>query len=393
MSAAMQSLRPLLDGWRRGWRASPLPAFFAWWGGELVALLPPRWRAALADGAGWHLLQQVDGDWRLRRAGRSEPLARWSDDLDPTTQQAELAAAWQGTDPEDRRLALLLPAHAVLRRVLQLPVAARGKLHQVAGFEMDRQTPFNAAQVYYAVRELAQPAAAGRCAVELLVVRRDTLDPLLARLQASGITVDAVDLPQDAGRLGVDLLPPEQAAHRTRPRLRLNLALAAACVLLVFLALGGWLHNRESALAQMQTQVEAMRGKAQQVAVLRKQLQDDAGAAGFLAQRKAQRATVLGVLLDLTRRLPSTAWLERFTLDDNGQIGFQGQSPQAAKLLDLLKGSPVIDNANFQGSIQSDPATGKERFYMVAQSHKPAPEHADAGKAAAGQPANSGSTP
>jgi len=388
MSAATQSLRPLLEGWRRGWRASPLPAFFAWWGGELVALLPRRWRAALAEGAGWHLLQQIDGDWRLRRAGQAEPLARWSDSLDAVAQQAALAAAWQDTDPEDRRLALLLPAHAVLRRVLQLPLAARGKLHQVAGYEMDRQTPFSAAQVYYAVRELAQPAAAGRCAVELLVVRRDSLDPLLARLRALGITVDAVDLPQDAGRLGADLLPPEQASHRTRPRLRLNLALAAACVLLVFLALGSWLHNRESALAQMQAQVDAMHGEAQQVAGLRKQLQDDTGAAGFLVRRKAQRATVLGVLLDLTKRLPPSAWLERFNIDDNGQIGFQGQSPQAAKLLDLFKGSPLIDNVNFQGSIQSDPSTGKERFYMVAQLHKPAPEHAGAS-----QPAASGSAP
>lgn len=386
MSAATTSLRLWLDRLRHGWRASPLPGFFAWWGGELAALLPARWRAALADGSGWHLLQKAGGDWRLRRAGQSEPLARWSDDLDAAAQQAALAAAWQGTDPEDRRLALLLPPDAVLRRVLSLPLAARGKLHQVAGYEMDRQTPFNVAQVYYAVRELAQPAAAGRCAVELLVIRRDALDPLLDRLRALGITVDAVDLPQDAGRLGIDLLPPEQASHRVRPRLRLNLALGAACVLLLLLAMGSWLHNRESALAQMQAQVDAMQGDAQKVAGLRKQLQDEVGAAGFLAQRKAQRPTMLGVLLDLTRRLPPAAWLERFSLDDSGQIGFQGQSPQAAKLLDLLKGSPVLDNPNFQGSIQTDPASGKERFYMVAQLHKPAPEHAAA-------PASSGSAP
>ncbi|MBN8924466.1 MAG: fimbrial assembly protein [Rhodanobacter sp. 68-29] len=388
MSAATPTLRPLLERLRQGWRATPLPGFFAWWGGELHALLPQRWRAALADGAVWHLLQAVEGDWRLRRAGQAEPLARWSDRLDAAAQQAALAAAWQGTDPEDRRLALLLPAGAVLRRVLQLPLAARGKLHQVAAYEMDRQTPFSAAQVHYAVRELAQPAAPGRCAVELLAVRRDTLDPLLARLVALGITVDAVDLPQGDGRLGVNLLPPEQAPHRTRPRLRLNLALAAGCALLLLFAMGSWLHNRESALAQMQAQVDEMHGEAQRVAALRRQLQDDAGAAGFLVQRKAQRATVLGVLLDLTRRLPATAWLERFSLDDNGQVGFQGQSPQAAKLLDLLKGSPLIDNANFQGSIQSDPSTGKERFYMVAQLHKAAPS-----RGSASQPADAGSAP
>ena len=383
MSVATRPLRLLLDQMHGAWRASPLPAFFAWWGGELGKLLPPRWRAALGGGASWHLLLQAGGDWHLRRAGQPEPLACWSDGLDASAQQAALAAAWRGTDPVDRRLALLLPAHAALRRTLQLPLAARGKLHEVAGFEMDRQTPFNVTQVYYTVRELAQPAATGRCAAELVAVRRDTLDPLLARLQAVGIAVDVVDLAQEADRLGIDLLPPGQAPHRTHPRQRLNFALATACVLLLVLALGSWVHNREAALAQMQAQVEAMRGEAQQVVALRKQLQDDAGAAGFLVQRKAQHASVLAVLLDLTRRLPSNTWLERFSIDDNGQIGLQGQSPQAARLLDLLKGSTLIDNANFQGSIQPDPATGKERFYMVAQLHEPT--QAAAAKAEGGQ--------
>lgn len=385
MSVATPSLRLLTDRLREDWRASPLPGFLAWWGGELAALLPPRWRAALGRGAHWHLLEQAGDGWRLRRAGQAEPLAHWDDLLDAAAQQAELAAAWQGVDREDRRLALLLPDGAVLRRTLHLPLAARGKLRQVAGYELDRQTPFSAAQVHYAVRELAQPATAGRCAVELVVVRRDTLDPLLARLAALGIAVDAVDLPDGAGRLGIDLLPAGQAPQRSHPRLRLNLALGAACVLLLGLAMGGWLRNRGAALAQMQDQVEAMRGQAQQVAGLRKQLQDDAGAAGFLARRKAQRASALAVLMDLTRRLPQDAWLERFSLDDSGQIGFQGQSPQAAKLLDLLKGSPLIENANFQGSIQPDQNSGKERFYMVAQLHQP--------PAANPRPASTGSAP
>lgn len=377
MNAATTSLQPWLDRLREGWNSSPLPTFFAWWGKELGALLPARWRTLLGGGADWYLLQARGGEWSLRHAGEAEPLARWRDSLAADAQQAALAAAWRQAEPEDRRLALLLPSAAVLRRPLHLPQAARGKLRQVAGYELDRQTPFTAAQVYYAVRELPGAAPAGRVATELLVIRRGTLDPLLKRLDTLGIAVDAVDVLAGDGRLGVDFLPPERAPHRRRPRLRLNLALGIAGLLLLLLAMGNWLHNREAALSQMQTQVDAMRSDAQQVASLRRQLQDEAGAAGFLAQRKAQRAGVLAVLLDLTQRLPATAWLERFTIDDTGQIGFQGQSPQAAKLLDLLKGSPLVDNANFQGSIQADPASGKERFYMVAQVHQ----------AAAGKPA------
>ncbi len=91
------------------------------------------------------------------------------------------------------------------------------------------------------------------------------------------------------------------------------------------------MHNRESALAQMRTEVEGMRADAQQVAALRQQLQDNAGAAGFLAQRKTHTVSALAVLQDISQRLPTTAWLERLSIDNSGQVGFQGQSPQAAK--------------------------------------------------------------
>ena len=82
--------------------------------------------------------------------------------------------------------------------------------------------------------------------------------------------------------------------------------------------------------------------------------------------------SVLALLDEMTRRLPDTAWLERFSVDASGQIGFQGQSVQAAKLVDALKDSPLIRDAGFQGSIQPDPTTGKERFYMVGQVRVPA---------------------
>jgi general secretion pathway protein L len=367
------SLRPQLDQVRRAWRASPLPRFFAWWGGELAALAPPRWRARFGGGAAWHLLERVDGQWRLRRDGSPDVLAQWSDDLDAPAQQAALADGLRGVDREDLRLALCLPPALVLRRSLLLPVAARDTLHQVGAFEMDRQTPFRAEQVRYDIRELEAPAPAGRIAAELVAVPRATLDPLLARLGQLGIAVDAVDLAAGAGRTGVNLLPAEQAPRRTRPRQRLNLALAAAIVVLAVLVLGEWLHNRRAALEQMQAQVETMRGEAQQVAGLRQQLQDNAGAAGFLAERKKNTVSALAVLQDLSQRLPATAWLERMSIDNNGQVGFQGQSPQAARLVDALKDSAVISNPNFQGTIQVDPQTGKERFYMVAQLRKQAP--------------------
>lgn len=372
MSTATQSLRPLLERVRRAWRASPLPRFFAWWGGELAALLPPAWRGAFNRGASWFLIERMDGFWELRRSDAADLLAQWPADAEPEMQQSALAAATAEVDRQDLRIALLLPASAVLRRQLTLPLAAGDNLRQVGAYEMDRQTPFRAEQVHYAVRELAQRAPAGRLVAELLVVPRGMLDPLLAQLRAAGIGIDAVDVAQGPGRLGVNLLPTAQRPHRSHPRRRLNLALAASAVLLLLLVLGQWLHNRQLALTAMRDQVESLRVEAQQVAVLRQQLQANAGAAGFLVQRKQRSVSKLALLQDLTVRLPDTAWLERFSVDSSGQIGFQGQSKRAVQLVDALKDSRLIRDASFEGSIQPDPATGMERYYLVAQVRQPA---------------------
>lgn len=375
MSTAGAAFRPQLERARRAWRGSPLPGFLAWWGGELRALLPVRWRQALGGGDDWFLLQHRGHQWHLRPmpASTTAPV-HWDDAADPALQHQALRQALASVDPDDLRLALVVPAAAGLRRVLQLPLAARDNLQQVVGFEIDRQTPFRTEQVYVDAHEVALGAGEGRFAVELVAVPRSTIDPLLKQLADLGVRVDAVDLllegtsGETAGeRLGVNLLPPDQRTARVRPRLRLNLILAAACVLLLGLTLGEWLQNRRVALDAMQAQVDAMRAQAQQVVSLRQQLQDNAGAAGFLTQRKRDAVPMLAVLQDLTTRLPDDAWLERLSVDSAGQIGFQGQAKQAARLVDALKDSKLIRDAGFQGSIQPDPNTGKERFYMVAQ--------------------------
>ncbi|WP_267225349.1 PilN domain-containing protein [Dyella silvae] len=370
-STATQPLRLQLDRARRAWRASPLPRFLAWWGHELSALLPARWRAQFATGLAWHLLQHEGDDWVVRKAGEPHVLSRWHTQLDAAGQQVALGDAVRGVDTEDLRLALCLSTTDVLRPRLSLPLAARDNLRQIGAFEMDRQTPFRVEQVRYDVRETRASAPVGRFAAELVVVPRATLDPLLAKLAASGLQVDAVDVLAGNDRLGANLLPAELTPRRQHPRQRLNLALAAAALVLLLLTLLEFVHNRESALEQMRNDVEGMRAEAQQVSTLRQQLQDNAGAAGFLAQRKAHTVSALAVLQDISQRLPTNAWLERLSIDNAGQVGFQGQSPQAARLVDAFKGSTVITDANFQGTIQADPSTGKERFYMVAQLRKP----------------------
>lgn len=371
MNSATQTLRPQLERVRRAWRSSPLPGFFVWWGGELRALLPARWQALFTSGNVWCLLRHENGQWRVQRTDQLQASVPWSDMLDAPEQQAMLKAAVAEVDPQDLRLALCLSPEFILRRELALPEAARDNLRQIGAFEMDRQTPFRIEQVYYDLREVAAPAPAGRITAELVVAPRAAVDAKLEQLRNAGIAIDAVDICDGDRRLGVNLLPPEQARAHRDPRRRLNLALAAGAVLLCLLCLGQWLHNRQDALAAMQAQVEDMRADAQKVAQLRKQLEDTAGAAGFLARRKIDSVAVVDVLQDLTTRIPDDTWLERFTVANDGRVGIQGQSAKAASLIDVLQSSKLLTGANFQGVIQRDPATNKERFYMDAQLRSP----------------------
>lgn len=374
MSTRVQTVQAWVDGARRSWQASSWPGFLHWWGGELRPLLPARWRAVLRSGVKWYQLLPVGAGWTLRREDAGEPLMRWDLRSDARIQVAELHRALSAVEQDDLRLCLLLPESAVLRRRLTLPLAARNDLAQVLSFEMDRQTPFTAIQVYYAARVLRVAAPAGHFHVDLVVVPRTVLDLHLAHLASQGFAADAVDVAIGQQRLGVDLLPRERRPRHVRPRQRLNWLLATACVLLLVFGLNAWLHNQRIALAQMQTTVGNLQRDAEQVTALRQQLRDSVAATAFLAKRKHNAVTMLAVLQDVTTRLPDSAWLERFSVDSTGQIGLQGQSQQAAKLLDALNGSAVITDASFQGSIQPEASTGKERFYLVAHVRQPAQE-------------------
>jgi general secretion pathway protein L len=376
MTALQDASQLQLDRLRRAWRGSALPGFLRWWGGELSALLPVRWRQAFAGGERWYVLERGDGVWQLRRAGESLSIADAHDTDTLDHRVALLARALGECDPTDRRIALLMPEAQVLRRRLVLPVAARDNLRQVVGYDIDRQTPFRAEDIHFGVRELGEGGPEGRFVAELAATPRASLDPLLDELVALRVAPDRVDVPLGYGLAGVDLLPPARTPRRVDRRRRLNLALIAAIVLLLLSAMAAWLHNRHAALEIMRADVDAMQADAQRVKSLRQRLMDSAGASGFLVRRKSESPSILHVLDELTHRLPDDTWLERFTLNATGQIGFQGQSPQAARLIDALKGARSIGEPSFQGTIQTDPTSGKERFYMQAKALMPKPEAA-----------------
>ncbi len=349
---------------------TPLPGYFAWWGRQLVACLPPRWRT-LVEERSESLLLDLRGNemivWR-ERADHASEYGRIPRTLPSEAQGAEFQRLRTAIDDPSVRTILCIPAERVLQRTLSLPAAAEDNLRQVLAFEMDRQTPFKADQIYFDSRVLGRDASGRNLLVELVLLPRAQLDQEIGALPAGASALDGVDAWRSAPggeRRQINLLPLERRARRRDMRLPLILGLIALAVVLLFVNMDESLTNRAAAVESMRAEVEKSNVEARQVAALRKTLADSVAGANFLSDKKRNSPLTVAVLDDLSRRLPEDTFLERLQIE-NGEIQLQGQAKEAAKLISLLSSSACLGDPRLQGQIQPDARTGKERFQITA---------------------------
>ena len=350
---------------------TPLPRFFSWWGTELLACLPPRWRrffngnseALLLEPAGDTILVLRERDNAVSEFGRIAATASAEE------QAAEFRAIRARIENPGLRTILCVPESRALTRSLTLPAAAEDNLRQVLTFEMDRQTPFKADQVYFDSRIVSRDPLTRSLRVELTVLPRSVLDPELGAIAGGAVEFAGVDVRGEGvagARRGINLLPIERRARRRDMRLPLNLGLAAMIVILLVINMSESLHNRAIAVETMQSEVEKAAAAAGQVLELKKNLQDSVNGANFLAEKKHKHPLLVALLDDLTYRLDDDTYLERLSIEDS-QIQLQGQAKNAAGLISVLTASPYLANPKLEGQIQPDPRTGKDRFTITAE--------------------------
>lgn len=350
---------------------TPLPRFFSWWGTQLLACLPPRWRrffsgnseALLLEPTGDTILVLREGDKAVSEFGRIAATATAEE------QATEFRAIRARIENPGLRTILCVPESRALTRSLTLPAAAEDNLRQVLAFEMDRQTPFKADQVYFDSRIVARDPVSRSLRVELTVLPRTLLDPQLGAIAGGAVEFDGVDVRGEGlagARRGINLLPLERRARRRDMRLPLNLGLAALILILLVFNMSESLNNRASAVETMQGEVEKAAAAAREVLALKKTLQDSINGANFLAEKKRQGPLLIALLDDLAYRLDDDTYLERLSIENN-QIQLQGQAKNAASLISVLTASPFLANPKLEGQIQPDPRTGKDRFTIVAE--------------------------
>lgn len=358
----MSGLRDSLQQLRA--RLGPGPrSFLAWWSQALASWLPARWRVLLGLTRD-RLLFQRDGE-ELRMAwqegAQRHELARL-----PATVTGDDLRALLGTRLAELPRWWLLPAGSALRRRLLLPAAAAERLRDVVRFELDRQTPFRAEDVCFDARVLGRRED-GQLETELVVVPRAGFDAGLAQLGPLSAELAGADVADADGLpLGVNLLPPEARATRQASRRGLHLALAA--VALGALVLGAWLilDNRRAAADAFAAQVSGRAEQARRVSAQRQQLTDLVAGMTALNKARADRATTVEVMDEVTRRLPDSTYLEKLSIEGD-RLTLIGFSPEASGLVAKLEGSPLWRSPALSGALQPDPRTRLDRFTLTAE--------------------------
>lgn len=341
----------------------------AWWSRGLMAWLPRRWRAALGLDRG-RLLMQPDPaglQLRLEDGDGLRDLARLPalDETGPSATASLLSLLTPASHDLPRWL--LLPASVALRRRLTLPAAAAERLRDVVGFEIDRQTPFAAAEVAYDARVLGRREGDAQLDAELVAVPRTALsaaDAALGDLAASLAGIDV--LGADGVPLGVNLLDPSQRRQQADPMRTWNVVLAVLALVACAAMLWQVLQNRRAAADAFEQVATERARQARVVSEQRAQIVAIVEGQAFLDRKRAAQATSIEVLDELSRRLPDNTYLEKLGIE-GGRITLIGRSTEASALIGRLEGSPAWRAPALAGALQPDPRTGRDIFTLTAE--------------------------
>jgi general secretion pathway protein L len=337
-------------------------AVLTWWLGELAGFVPKRLRrgnlVVVLGSAEISLCHETSGEMRT--------MARI--DRQTSKLHQEVAAALGRAGLSWRRLAvcLRLPAESALRDTIRLPLAAEGNLREVVSFELDRHTPFNAAEVYFAHRLVSRDARARRLQVELTVVPRGLVEAALASCRELGIAPDRVEIEGASAELPAMALRP----HDDRPVVRsagwrANLALATLAAALAGIAiyLPHWaVELRRETLASQLAEVKKTSAEVARVEGEIDGLREDGT---FLVNRK-RKPNVSRILAEVTRVMSDETWLVEFQLSA-AEVQLAGFSASASDLIGFLEQTPIFRNTAFRSPVTQDPASRRERFHIAAR--------------------------
>lgn len=303
LSIPRYSLEPVLDHAADVWD---------WWLSELHELVPsPARRLFTSASAVLVMSFEPDGmTLGLGTAGRYATRGRvGSAEVDgPAPRQLTAILAERRPDCVELRL----PAVQVLHCHMLLPLTSRRRIAPLLRFELDRQTPFKPAQVYFAARILERDPTAKRMVVDLVLVKRSVADRMLDCARRWGLGPDRMGIEGEEG-WEFDFRPEQGPERLSFMRHGLSGALAAVTVILA--AAAGYVHVQARADYADALAAELLRSRsaAEATRAIEKQLNGTEARLAFLARRRKAVDAAM-VLEELAAKLPDDSWVSDFEL-------------------------------------------------------------------------------
>lgn len=347
--------------------AGQVGQFFRWWGAELSNALPANLRAQLQYARRRLLVQDYDDEISISvEDGEAvQALDAFAKGGDAQLQQQQVRELLQQHELTQVKRDLLMPEDQVLRIQSVLPLATEANLRQALSYEMDKHTPFSAAEVFFTWRVLQRDREANQLHFELFVTPREPVEATIAKLKPMGLAPTGVDILTDDGPGGINLLPEDLQARVVNERTRINWLVAGATALLLVFVMAQSLWLRQHQVNEVSQAIDDVREEAMAVQQIRKQIEDAGDAANFLQVRKAENGYKVAMLAELTKVLPDGTYLDRLSLHAKN-LQIQGKSDNAQKLIELINSSEFFNAASFRGPTRADNRSDKEIFDLNA---------------------------
>jgi general secretion pathway protein L len=358
--------------------------FWRWWTGELSAMVPGRLRMWFAGDS-----SVVDVAVDAAETGSSLVLVKPEstglrelkrvviDSREPARMRGQVDDLLRGYGRDVR---LVLAPATVLRKRWSLPLATEENLTDVVGFDMDRQTPFTAAQVYFGARIVNRDVVREKIDVEVAVIPRAAIDGWINDLRASGVSVHSMVSADDLAKSAtpIDLLPANvKSEKRWSMMQRLNVGLLAAAFLVALAAvvLPIW-QKREVVKEMLPLAVKASSEYAttQRVSEEYTKLANEYN---FMLAKKHGSYPVVHMLEELSKAFPDTTWLRSFELKSQAKVRtleLAGEAASVSKVIETLEKTPMFQNT--QQRTQTMRGAGNlEQFQLVSElKARPLPE-------------------
>ncbi len=346
-------------------------AMMRWWLAELFGLVPRFLRPSSAA-VRRSLLLELDG-WEIvlvKHGGRQGPaeLGRIPDNIEAGSAAVSGAGALDALGERRYRkwpIIARLASNLGMRKLIELPLAAKGDLHQLLHFELDRLTPFKAEDVCFAWRIQATDSKAERMTVVLEMAPKTIIESAVELAHAHGREIDRVELagsPHDAGPL--DLLP--QSDHDEPSASWPNRLLRAVTLLLLVFAVAIPIKKQMTVVEELDADIATVRAKAEESLALRERLALMSDEAGFLAEARNSRPAMMEIVAELTNLIPDHSHIAQLKVAGNS-IDLNGFADKASDLLAVLDQSSMFTSPKFKSPVTRDQQSGKERFQISVE--------------------------